>query len=147
MRALLQRVTQAAVQVDGKTVGEIGPGLLVFLGVKQNDTEAVADWVVNKTVNLRIFTDDEGLFNLSALDVEAELLVISQFTLYGICVKGRRPSFSGAARPEEAERLYEYCKKAFTASGLKVQSGIFGADMKVSLINDGPVTLTVEKES
>lgn len=146
MRALLQRVTSAKVEIDGATVGAIGAGLLVLLGVGQGDTPAAADYVVEKVLNLRIFTDADGKFNLSALDLHAELLVVSQFTLYGDSRKGRRPSFTDAAPPALAEPLYEYVVAQFRAAGLTVATGRFGAHMQVHLVNDGPVTLLVESK-
>lgn len=143
MRALLQRVTEARVVVDGAVSGEIGPGLLVLLGVSKIDTEADADFVAQKILNLRIFEDQQGKMNLSVLETGGALLVVSQFTLYGDCRKGRRPSFDSAAPAEQARVLYEY----FVAAGrrsLRVETGIFQAHMSVSLTNDGPVTLIVE---
>ncbi len=146
MRALLQRVTEASVSVEGRVVGRIGPGLVILVGIADGDTEAEARWVAEKCVNLRIFSDEDGKFNLSALDVRAELLVISQFTLYGDTRKGRRPGFTDAAPPEISEPLYRkfvsYCRE----SGLRTETGRFGAAMRVHLVNDGPVTLFVERE-
>ncbi|NOY81513.1 MAG: D-tyrosyl-tRNA(Tyr) deacylase [Kiritimatiellaeota bacterium] len=145
MRALLQRVTEASVSVDGQVMGRIGPGLLILVGIANGDSDADARWVAEKCVNLRIFSDQDGKFNLSALDVGAELLVISQFTLYGDTRRGRRPGFTDAAPPEISRPLYRrfvsYCKK----SGLRTETGVFGAAMRVHLINDGPVTLLVER--
>jgi len=146
MRALIQRVSSASVGVDGRDVGKIGPGLLVLLGIRQGDTEALADYVAEKCVNLRIFADDQGKFNRSALDVGADVLVVSQFTLYGDTRKGRRPSFIEAAPPDVSEPLYEYFVEAMRRTGLKTETGMFGALMHVSLVNDGPVTIMVEKE-
>ena len=139
MRALVQRVSQAAVTVDGERVAQIGPGLLVLLGIKRGDTTQQADSVVRKLTNLRIFEDDEGRMNRSVEDTGNEILVVSQFTLYGDARKGNRPSFVDAARPEEAEPLYEYVR-----DNLKAQGGRFGARMQVELVNDGPVTLLLE---
>lgn len=147
MRALIQRVSHARVAVDGEVTGEIGPGLLVLLGAGEGDGEADVDYAVDKTVNLRIFADDDGKMNLSLLDTGGELLVVSQFTLYGDTRKGRRPSFVGALEPGEAERLYElFCARARDAGVPKVATGVFGAMMEVELVNDGPVTLMVETE-
>ncbi len=143
MRALLQRVTEARVVVDEAVTGEIGPGLLVLLGVSKQDTEADADFVAQKILNLRIFEDDQGKMNLSVLDTGGALLVVSQFTLYGDCRKGRRPSFDDAAPAEQARALYEYFVAAARRS-VRVETGIFQAHMSVSLTNDGPVTLIVE---
>lgn len=144
MRALVQRVTQASVTVDGQQAGAIGPGLLVFLGMGQGDTEADAAYLVDKVSNLRIFPDAEGKFNRSALDVGGELLVVSQFTLYADTRRGRRPSFTGAAPPQDAEALFQHAVALFTATGLKVETGRFQAHMLVSLVNDGPVTVWLD---
>jgi len=146
MRALVQRVRQASVSIAGETAGAIGPGLLILLGVHQRDTAADVPFVADKCANLRIFSDAEGKFNLSALEVRGELLVISQFTLYGDCRRGRRPSFTDAAPPALAEPLYEAFVAALRATGLPVATGRFGADMQVSLVNDGPVTVLVESK-
>jgi D-tyrosyl-tRNA(Tyr) deacylase len=139
MRALVQRVANASVTVDGETVSAIGPGLLVLLGVKAGDTGEQADKIVRKLLALRIFEDDESKMNLSVTDVEGELLCVSQFTLYGDTRKGNRPSFVDAARPEEAEALYQRVR-----NGLGAKGGRFGAHMHVELVNDGPVTVLVE---
>ena len=144
MRALLQRVSEARVVVDEVVTGEIGAGLLVFLGVSKLDTEADAEFVVAKVLNLRIFSDDASKMNRSVLDTGGGLLVVSQFTLYGNCQKGRRPSFDDAAPAEQARALYEHFVAVARRSPLRVETGIFQADMSVSLINDGPVTLIVE---
>lgn len=144
MRALIQRVTNASVSIDGQTVGSIGPGLLVLLGVGDGDAEHDAQYLVNKVANLRIFADQENRFNRSALDTGAELLIVSQFTLYADTRKGRRPDFNQAAGPEEAQRLYEYAVELFRETGLKVETGQFQAYMQVSLHNDGPVTLMLD---
>jgi D-tyrosyl-tRNA(Tyr) deacylase len=144
MRALLQRVTEARVVVDQAVTGEIGRGLLVFLGVSKLDTEADAEFVAQKVLNLRIFEDENGKMNRSILDTGGGLLVVSQFTLYGDCRKGRRPSFDDAAPAEQARALYEHFVAVARRSPLRVETGIFQADMAVSLINDGPVTLIVE---
>ena len=144
MRALIQRVKHASVAVEGEEAGRIGPGLAVFLGVASGDERADADYLVGKLVNLRIFSDAEGRFNLSALDIGAELLMVSQFTLYADTRRGRRPSFSRAAAPEEAQSLYEYTVEALGKEGLKVATGVFQAYMQVSLENDGPVTIMLD---
>ena len=144
MRALLQRVTEARVTVNETVTGEIGPGLLVLLGVSKLDTEADAEFVAQKVLNLRIFEDEKGKMNRSILDTAGAMLVVSQFTLYGDCRKGRRPSFDDAAPAEQARALYEYFVEATRRAGLRVETGIFQAHMAVSLVNDGPVTLIVE---
>ncbi len=144
MRALIQRVTRAAVVVDGQEVGRIGPGMVVLLGVAADDQEADAQYLVEKLVNLRIFSRQNGRFDLSAMDVGAELLLVSQFTLYADTRKGRRPSFTQAAAPEDARRLYEYAAEGFRRLGLKVATGRFQEHMLVSLENDGPVTLLLD---
>ena len=144
MRALIQRVTQAAVAVTDREVGRIGPGLVVFLGVSAEDTESDAQYLVDKTVNLRIFADEQNRFNRSALDVGAEFLIISQFTLYAGTRRGRRPDFTQAAPPEQAQRLYEHTVGLFQATGLTVATGVFQEYMQVSLQNDGPVTLMLD---
>ena len=147
MRALLQRVTQARVTVDGTVVGEIGAGLLILLGVAKPDTSANAEFLVDKIMNLRIFADGAGKMNLSLLDTRGELLVVSQFTLYGDCRKGRRPGFDAAAPAEQARALYESFVALARRSGLRVETGVFQAHMDVALVNDGPVTLMLETES
>ena len=144
MRALIQRVSEASVSIDGEVVGAIGPGLLVLLGVSRDDTDKDASYIVTKVVNLRIFSDDEGKFQSSATDIGAELLVVSQFTLYGETRKGRRPSFTLAAAPNEATRLFERVVALFKETGLKVETGTFQAYMAVALVNDGPVTLMLD---
>lgn len=144
MRGLLQRVTQASVEVDGTVVGAIGPGLFVLVGVTHDDTEAQATALAAKVWNLRIFDDDDGAMNRSVADVGGEVLVVSQFTLYGDARKGRRPSWIAAARPEQAEPLVERVVAELRDLGATVATGRFGADMAVSLVNDGPVTLLVE---
>jgi D-tyrosyl-tRNA(Tyr) deacylase len=143
MRALLQRVTEARVIVDQVITGEIGAGLLVFLGVSKLDTEADADFIAGKVLSLRIFSDEQGKMNRSILDTGGALLVVSQFTLYGACRRGRRPSFDDAAPAEQARTLYEHFV-SITRRSLRVETGIFQADMAVSLTNDGPVTLILE---
>ena len=144
MRAVIQRVKSASVTVEGKVVSEIGKGLLVFLGVAQEDTPADVDYMASKIANLRIFEDDEGRMNLSILDIGGEALVVSQFTLYGDCRKGRRPSFIHAARPEKADPLYQAFMDEISRLGVPVKAGIFQAMMDVELINDGPVTMMLD---
>ena len=146
MRALIQRVTQASVTVDGEVLGQIGPGLVVFLGVAETDSQDEIDYIVSKVVNLRIFSDNEGRFNLSALDTDAQLLAVSQFTLYGDTRRGRRPSFSRAAAPEEAAGLFADTLDALRGTGLTVETGRFQAYMNVSLHNDGPVTIMLDSD-
>ncbi|MDQ1532686.1 MAG: D-aminoacyl-tRNA deacylase [Actinomycetota bacterium] len=144
MRALVQRVTHARVTVAGEVVGEIGPGLLVFVGVTHDDTAAVASKLAEKVGNLRVFDDAEGIMNRSLLDIDGNALVVSQFTLYGDTTRGRRPSWVAAAAPEVAEPLCEAFAASLIDSGLQVERGRFRADMQVSLVNDGPVTLMLE---
>ena len=146
MRALVQRVSRASVAARGKKIGAIGKGIVILVGVREDDTEEDARWLADKCVNLRIFENDEGKFDLSLLDIRGEALAVSQFTLYGDCRKGRRPSFTDAARPEVARKLYEAFVKALKRTGLKVETGVFAARMKVEILNDGPVTLMVETE-
>lgn len=144
MRAVVQRVKNAAVDVDGQRISEIGAGYLVLLGIGENDTEADCEKIAGKLASMRIFSDENDKINLSLKDINGELLVVSQFTLYADCRKGNRPSFTQAKHPAEAERLYELfcemCKKEIPS----VKKGIFGADMKVSLLNDGPFTVVLE---
>lgn len=146
MKTVIQRVTKASVTVENKIVGKIGKGLLVFLGVGPEDTKNTADFLVQKLVKLRIFEDEKGKMNLSIKDIAGELLIISQFTLYADCRGGNRPSFTNAGKPEKANELYEYFIQKCKEENIKVQQGIFGADMKVELLNDGPVTILLEKE-
>ena len=145
MRLLVQRVLNSNVKVDGKVVGEIDKGYMVLLGVTHDDDKEKADYLVNKLLNLRVFEDENGKMNLNIKQVGGELLIISQFTLYGNTKDGNRPSFIDAAKPDKANELYEYfidkCKK----ENIKTEAGIFGADMKVSLVNDGPVTIMLER--
>lgn len=144
MRAVIQRVSEARVEVSGEVTGRISAGLLVLLGVEKTDTSADADYLVDKTIGLRIFPDAGGKMNLSVLDTGGELLVVSQFTLYGDCRKGRRPSFDRAAGPELARELYEYFVAAARRRGITVATGVFQAAMQVTLVNSGPVTLICE---
>lgn len=146
MRAVVQRVSSANVTVEGKTVGGIERGLLVLLGVSVNDTEADAEYLNDKIKNLRIFDDPDGKMNLSLADIDGEMLVVSQFTLYGDTRRGRRPSFIKAAAPDDANRLYEYFVTLARRGIRRVETGTFQAMMDVSLINDGPVTLTLDSE-
>lgn len=144
MKALLQRVTGASVSVAGKVVGRIGRGLVVFVGVASGDTEKDAQYLIQKTINLRIFSDEVGRFNLSALDIKGELLVVSQFTLLADTRKGRRPSFIEAAPPAQAEELFERFVEQARATGLKVETGRFQQYMQVEIYNDGPVTILLD---
>jgi D-tyrosyl-tRNA(Tyr) deacylase len=144
MRLVVQRVKQASVAVAGKTVSKIGPGLLVFAGVSNDDTPFDARFLAKKTAKLRIFEDDEGKMNRSVEDAGGEVLAVSQFTLYGDCGKGNRPSFIEAARPEQGEALFNEYVQALECLGLQPETGIFGSDMEVELLNDGPVTLILE---
>ena len=146
MRFVIQVCQRADVKVDGTVIGEIGRGLVVFVGVGKQDTEAVADRMVKKLLGLRIFADENGKTNLSVRDVDGSLLVISQFTLYADCRHGNRPSFTEAGDPETANRLYEYILGKCVESGIPVAHGVFGADMKVSLVNDGPFTIVLDSE-
>lgn len=147
MRAVIQRVLNSKVEVDNRVVGQIGPGLLVLVAVHCDDTEAEADWLANKIARLRIFSDSDGKMNLSVTDVNGQILVVSQFTLYGDCRKGLRPSYSHSASPAEASRLYAYFVERMKHSGLVVQEGQFQAHMQVSLVNDGPVTVIIDTPS
>lgn len=145
MKLVVQRVRKASVEVDNEITGKIEKGFLVLIGIKQGDTKEEADYLVRKLCNLRIFTDKNDKMNLSLKDVNGKLLIVSQFTLYGNCSDGNRPSFTEAARPEDAIPLYEYFCNECEKNGIEVQKGIFGAHMKVELINDGPVTIIIEK--
>ena len=145
MRLVVQRVKKAKVEVEGKTVGSINQGFLVLLGVTHTDTKAEADYLVKKLCNLRVFEDENWKMNLGLKDVGGELLIVSQFTLYADCSQGNRPSFINAAKPDVANELYEYFCEKCKEQNIKVEKGIFGADMKVSLLNDGPVTIILEK--
>ena len=146
MRACVQRVDQAAVVVDAETVGQIGRGLLVLLGVSQTDTCNDASYLAEKIIDLRIFPDDAGKMNRSLAESGGAMLVVSQFTLYGDCRKGRRPSFIDAAAPEKGEQLYQEFVAAVQGRGVEVATGRFRADMKVSLVNDGPVTMLLDSQ-
>jgi D-aminoacyl-tRNA deacylase len=146
MRALIQRVSRASVTVDGRVVGRIGQGLLVLLGVGQDDSEVQVKTLADKIVYLRIFGDEEGKMNRSLLDIEGEVLVVSQFTLYADTRRGRRPSFTNAAPPVAAESLFERFKEALASYGLTVASGIFGAYMTIEIRNEGPVTIWLDSE-
>lgn len=145
MKLVIQRVENAKVEVDNKVTGEIKNGFLVLLGVAPEDTEKTADYLVEKLCNLRVFPDENYKMNLSIKDIEGELLIVSQFTLYADCRKGNRPSFVQAAKPEKAEELYKYFKTKCKEYVKNVQCGIFGAHMKVNLLNNGPVTIILEK--
>ncbi|WBV59769.1 D-aminoacyl-tRNA deacylase [Chryseobacterium camelliae] len=144
MKVIIQRVSESSVKVDGKIVGEIGKGLMLLIGIDENDEKTDADWLVQKILNLRIFGDENDKLNLSVQDIKGEILCISQFTLIADYKKGNRPSFIKAAKPDKAIPLFDYFKEQISKSGLKTESGIFGADMKVSLINDGPVTIVMD---
>ena len=146
MKAVVQRVKGAALRVDGRLVSEIPFGLVVFFGVRTGDGEAQAEYLAKKIANLRIFEDENGKMNLSVRDVGGEVLLISQFTLYGDASHGNRPSFTLAERPERAEPLYEYAAEKIREYGVPVKTGVFGADMKIEQLNDGPVTILLESE-
>lgn len=146
MRAVVQRVKKASVYIDDKKTAGIEKGLVVLVGITHTDTEKICDFMADKIVNLRIFEDKDGKMNISGLDIEAEFLVVSQFTLYGDCSKGRRPSYTDAAPPEKAIPLYGYFIERLRSYGVKVETGEFQAKMLVSLENDGPVTLIVDSE-
>ena len=144
MRFVIQRVSSASVTIDGKVRGEIGKGFVVLIGIGEDDTKEIADKLLHKLLNMRIFEDENGKTNLALKDVSGELLMISQFTLYANCKKGNRPSFTGAGSPEHARKLYLQFNEELRALGLRVEEGIFGADMKVRLLNDGPVTIMLD---
>lgn len=144
MKAVIQRVTRASVVVEGKTVGQIDQGLLVFLGVAQNDTEVEAQYLVKKISSMRIFSDSEGKMNLCVKETGGSVLAISQFTLLADTRKGNRPSFIGAADPSSGKQLYQFFCEQMAAEGIPLERGIFGADMKISLLNDGPVTIVLD---
>ena len=144
MRAVVQRVSEASVSVDGEIVSRIGKGLLILLGVGADDTESDAEYLADKIANLRIFEDEKGKMNLSVLDVGGEAMVVSQFTLYGDCRKGRRPSFTQAAKPDKAQVLYSYFILRLREEGVPTREGVFQAHMKVNLTNEGPVTILLD---
>ena len=144
MKAVVQRVGKTSLKVDGELISEIPFGLTVFLGIKVGDEETSADYLMRKISNLRIFEDENGKMNLSVKDVGGEVLLVSQFTLYGDASHGNRPSFTLAERPEKAEPLYEYAASALQKQGVTVKKGVFGADMKIEQLNDGPVTILLE---
>lgn len=144
MKAVIQRVSEASVKVDGNIVGEINTGFMLLIGIDEKDEKADADWLVQKILSLRIFGDENDKLNLSIKDINGEILCISQFTLIADYKKGNRPSFIKAAKPDKAIPLFEYFKEELSKSDLRIESGIFGADMKVSLINDGPVTIVMD---
>lgn len=146
MKFIIQRVTEASVKVDGNTVGEIGKGFLVLIGIANEDTKEIADRMIAKLIQMRIFEDSNGKTNLALKDVEGELLLISQFTLYADCKKGNRPSFTNAGKPDMANALYEYIIEECKIKVPVVENGIFGADMKVSLLNDGPFTIVLDSD-
>ena len=146
MRAVIQRVTESSVTVEGKVTGQIGAGMMVLLGIDTEDTEADADTIIKKLPQLRIFNDEEGKFNRSLIDINGSILLISQFTLYGDARKGNRPSFIHAARPEQAIPLYEYVIDGLRKRNITVETGRFGAHMDVQLINDGPVTILLDSQ-
>lgn len=147
MKIVIQRVAHSNVKVDNEIVGEIKQGLMLLIGIQEEDNEEDANWLVQKILNLRIFSDEEGKLNRSILDIKGELLCISQFTLLADYKKGNRPSFIKAAKPEVAIPLFEYIKTEFAKSGLRVERGVFGADMQVSLQNDGPVTIVMDSKT
>ena len=146
MKAVIQRVQYASVAVEGNIIGKSEKGFLILLGITHEDTEKDVLWLANKIKDLRVFEDENGKMNLSLEEVKGEVLIVSQFTLYGNCMKGRRPAFIDAARPELAIPLYEKFLETFQSFGIKTESGKFGADMKVELLNDGPVTLIIESK-
>lgn len=146
MRAVVQRVKSASVSIDGRVTGSIGKGLVVLLGIHELDGNAEAKWMADKIINLRIFADAEEKMNLSLSDIEGEMLIVSQFTLYGDCRKGRRPGYSGAAPPEIAEPVYDNFVRQVVSRGISTATGTFQAMMEVSLVNDGPVTLLLDSE-
>ena len=145
MKTVIQRVTEASVTIDGKVNGKIGKGLMILIGISAEDTKEQADWIAHKIANMRIFEDGEQHMNRSILDIGGDILAVSQFTLYADCRKGNRPNFMDAGRPEMSEPLYAYLCDAFRGHGIHVETGIFGADMQVSLVNDGPVTIVLER--
>lgn len=146
MRAVVQRTNHSRVAVEGEVKGEIYKGLTVLLGIKKGDNEKDAEYMMDKIANLRIFEDSEGKMNLSLLDIGGDILLVSQFTLYGDARKGRRPSFTEAEMPEKAQELFDYCVKILQGMGIKVETGVFGADMQVIIGNDGPCTILLDSE-
>ena len=146
MRIVIQRVSEAEVKIDGKTTGKAGKGLLLLVGFAIDDSITDIEYLVEKVLNLRIFEDEKGKMNLSVLDINGDILSVSQFTLYGDIRKGRRPSFSQAAEPEKANSFYEKFNEELKESGLNIETGVFGGDMKVSLLNDGPVTILLDSK-
>lgn len=146
MKIVCQRVTDAVLSVDGKEISRIGKGLCVYFGVKRGDSRADADYLVGKMVNLRVFSDDDGKMNLSVKQIGGEILLISQFTLYGDSTHGNRPSFIEAEAPDMADALYEYALNKVSSEGVPVKKGVFGADMKIEQTNDGPVTIIIESK-
>ena len=146
MRVLIQRVTHASVTVDGNVTGRIDQGFLLLVGITQEDSEEIADKLAKKTVELRVFEDERGKMNLNLHDVQGKILSISQFTLYADCRRGRRPGFELAAKPSQAKPLYEYFNQQLANYGVPVETGVFGADMKVELCNDGPVTIMLDSK-
>ena len=148
MRVVIQRVKKANVHIDGKIVSEIEKGLLVLLGICDEDTQEDIDWLTKKIINLRVFDDENGVMNRSMMEIDAEIMIVSQFTLYASCKKGNRPSYIKAAKPEIAIPLYEkFCATTQSMTGKKVATGVFGADMKIELINDGPVTICIDTKN
>lgn len=145
MIAVIQRAKNGAVKIEGKIVGQIGQGLVILLGIKKGDSEEAIDYLIDKIINLRIFADENDKMNKSLLGIKGEVLIVSQFTLYGNCEKGRRPSFENAEEPKKAEELYNLFVEKFKNAGIKVKTGEFGAMMQVEIINDGPVTFILEK--
>jgi D-tyrosyl-tRNA(Tyr) deacylase len=145
LKVVLQRVSQASVTVDGTVVGDIGPGFLALVGIGQEDDESTVDWMAEKTVALRVFSDEHGKMNRSVQEIGGSVLAVSQFTLYGDCRKGRRPAFTRAAPPETAERLYLRYAQQIRERGVPVATGVFAADMNVALVNEGPVTMLLER--
>ena len=145
MKLVIQRVKEANVEVEGNIVGKIDKGFLILVGITHSDTKENADYLVKKVSNLRVFEDENGKMNLRIKDIDGKFLIVSQFTLYADCSGGNRPSFTNAARPEMANELYEYFCDKCVENGIEIQKGIFGANMKVGLVNDGPVTIVLEK--
>ena len=148
MRVVIQRVLECSVTVGGTTVSGIGKGLMILVGIEDADTQEDAEWLAGKISNLRVFDDENGVMNLSVKDIKGELMIISQFTLMAQTKKGNRPSYIKASKPEFSKPMYElFCQKVEKESGIKIQKGVFGADMKVALINDGPVTITMDTKN